>query len=264
MDENGNLDKQTVETWKEKNVLIDRSGDDALVMRRMADGRREYVVAHGYDEETGHWGYGTYYDSLASAAADLEGRAISPAGEEVIFPDFWCRSDIEAALEHAGLPVSDANVDAALEALGLDGDWLGSDFHDRLVEQGNEMIADAVGEIGADDGGRDLAVAVGYCFGIVGAREASGIGLKESGTVVTVDGRDYKLMKGATYEDSLRVDDLLDSHREMRVSDYRKAPKEAGDGVTLRGEAASSRQAADRLADVVGERESPVHDGEIR
>lgn len=156
MDENGNLDKQTVETWKERNVLIDRSGDDALVMRRMADGRREYVVAYGYNEETGHWGQGTYYDSLASAAADLEGRAISDAGEEVICPDFWYRADIESALEYAGLEVNDENVDATLEALELYGDnWYSSNFHDRLAEMGNEMIADAVDDIGPNGGDGD-------------------------------------------------------------------------------------------------------------
>lgn len=37
------------EVWKQKNVLIDRNGDDALVMRKMADGSREFVVAHDYD-----------------------------------------------------------------------------------------------------------------------------------------------------------------------------------------------------------------------
>ncbi len=69
-----------IAAWKENHVPIDRNGDDALVMHKMADGSREFIVAHGYDEETGHWGHGTYYDSLASAAADLESRTISDAG----------------------------------------------------------------------------------------------------------------------------------------------------------------------------------------
>ena len=67
-----------------------------------------------------------------------------------------------------------------------------------------------------------IAVGAGYCFNLVDAREASGIDLKDSGTVVTVDGQDYPLMKGATYEDSRRVDGLLDSYGEKRVSDYIK------------------------------------------
>lgn len=42
-----------IAAWKEKHVPIDRNGDDALVMHKMADGSREFIVAHGYDEETG-------------------------------------------------------------------------------------------------------------------------------------------------------------------------------------------------------------------
>lgn len=144
-----------IAAWKEKHVPIDRNGDDALVMHKMADGSREFIVAHGYDEETGHWGHGTYYDSLASAAADLEGRAISTPGMEVICPDFWYRDDIESALEEAGLEVNDANVDAALEALDLDGEPILSNFHERLAETGNEMIADAVDNIEPNGGDGD-------------------------------------------------------------------------------------------------------------
>lgn len=131
------------------------NGDDALVMHKMADGSREFIVAHGYDEETGHWGHGTYYDSLASTAADLESRTISDAGEEVICPDFWYRADIESALENAGLEVNDANVNATLKELGFDNGWLNSNFHDRLAEMGNEMIADAVDNIEPNGGDGD-------------------------------------------------------------------------------------------------------------
>lgn len=144
-----------IAAWKENHVPIDRNGDDALVMHKMTDGSREFIVAHGYDEETGHWGHGTYYDSLASAAADLEGRAISAPGMEVICPDFWYRDDIEFALEEAGLEVNDENVDAALEALDLDGEPILSNFHDRLAETGNEMIADAVNNIEPNGGDGD-------------------------------------------------------------------------------------------------------------
>lgn len=153
--ENGMDKTAEIAAWKEKHVPIDRNGDDALVMHKMADGKREFIVAHGYDEETGHWGHGTYYDSLASAAADLEDRAISNPGEEVICPDFWYRADIESALENAGLEVNDANVNATLKELGFDNGWLNSNFHDRLAEMGNEMIADAVDNIEPNGGDGD-------------------------------------------------------------------------------------------------------------
>ena len=144
-----------IAAWKENHVPIDRNGDDALVMHKMADGSREFIVAHGYDEETGHWGHGTYYDSLASAAA------------------------------------------------------------------------------------------AGYRFNLVDTRETSGIDLKGCGTVVTVDGHDYDVMKGATYEDSRKVDDLLDSHGDRPISDYRKRPQ----GMSLKQAVRESREASAKLAE---------------
>lgn len=94
-------------------------------------------------------------------------------------------------------------------------------------------------------GGHGIAVGVGYCFSIVDAQEASGIDLKDTGTVVTVDGQDYRLMKGATYEDSLRVDALLDSHGEKRISDYEKQPQ----GMSLKQAAREAREASDALTE---------------
>lgn len=138
--------------WKQRYIPIDRNGDDALVMHLRTDGSREYIVADGYDEKTGRWSSGSYHESLATAAAKFEGRDIS-TGEEVICPDFWYRADIESALENAGIEVNDANVNATLKELGLDTGWVNSNFHDRLAEMGNEMIADAVDNIGQNSCG---------------------------------------------------------------------------------------------------------------
>lgn len=183
--ENGMVETAEIAAWKENHVPIDRNGDDALVMHKMADGSREFIVAHGYDEETGHWGHGTYYGSLASAAADLEGRAISDAGEEVICPDFWYRADIESALEDAGLEVNDANVNATLKELGFDNGWLNSNFHDRLVEQGNEMIADAMDSIKLNGGGGDSPEAyVGWVISLKSEAES----MRRAAQALSADG----------------------------------------------------------------------------
>lgn len=85
-----------------------------------------------------------------------------------------------------------------------------------------------------------IAVAAGYRFNLVDAREASGIDLKGCGTVVTVDGHDYEIMKGATYEDSRKVDDLLDSHGDKPISDFRKQPQ----GMSLKQAAMEARAAS--------------------
>lgn len=90
-----------------------------------------------------------------------------------------------------------------------------------------------------------IAVAAGYRFNLVDTRETSGIDLKGCGTVVTVDGHDYDVMKGATYEDSRKVDDLLDSHGDRPISDYRKRPQ----GMSLKQAVRESREASAKLAE---------------
>lgn len=98
-----------------------------------------------------------------------------------------------------------------------------------------------------------IAVAAGYRFNLVDSREASGIDLKDCGTVVTVDGHDYNVMKGATYEDSRKVDDLLDSHGDRSISAYRKQPQ----GVSLKQAAMESREASAKLSEKNRSAESP-------
>lgn len=100
-----------------------------------------------------------------------------------------------------------------------------------------------------------IAVAAGYRFNLVDAREASGIDLKGCGTVVTVEGHDYEIMKGATYEDSRKVDDLLDSHGDKPISDYRKRPQ----GMSLKQAVRESREASAKLAEENGGTDD--HDG---
>lgn len=90
-----------------------------------------------------------------------------------------------------------------------------------------------------------IAVAAGYRFNLVDTRETSGIDLKGCGTVVTVDGHEYEVMKGATYEDSRKVDDLLDSHGDRPISDYRKRPQ----GMSLKQAVRESREASAKLAE---------------
>lgn len=53
------------------------------------------------------------------------------------------------------------------------------------------------------------------------------------------------LMKGATYEDSRKVDDLLDSHGDKPISDYRKRPQ----GMSLKQAVRESREASAKLAE---------------
>ena len=98
-----------------------------------------------------------------------------------------------------------------------------------------------------------IAVAAGYRFNLVDAKEASGIDLKGCGTVVTVDGHDYEIMKGATYEDSRKVDDLLDSHGDKPISAFRKQPQ----GMSLKQAVREAREASAKLAEENGGTDDP-------
>lgn len=89
-----------------------------------------------------------------------------------------------------------------------------------------------------------VAVGAGYTFTLVSATETNEIALKESGITVRVNGQDYSLMKGATFEDSRKVDALLDIHGERSVRDHLRVQESSA----LRNEAEHARRASEQLA----------------
>ena len=56
-----------------------------------------------------------------------------------------------------------------------------------------------------------IALGVGYSFIIVDVRDVTHISLKNTNSKVSVDGREYVLYKATTFEESQKVDDLIDS-----------------------------------------------------
>lgn len=101
-------------------------------------------------------------------------------------------------------------------------------------------IAAAKEELSDNDISEKVAVAAGYRFNLVDKQETSGIELRDSGTMVTVDGKDYPVMKGASYAESCKVDALLDSHGDKPIADFRKQ-------VSLKEEVQNMRAAAAAL-----------------
>ncbi|MBR3996015.1 MAG: hypothetical protein IKI97_12145 [Clostridia bacterium] len=65
-----------------------------------------------------------------------------------------------------------------------------------------------------------LAVKAGYVFNLFEEENLKGIELKKTDTKVKVDGVEYSLYAGATYEDSRRIDDLLDMYGEKRTNAF--------------------------------------------
>lgn len=75
-----------------------------------------YVVAYGYDKETGEWSHG-YYTSNLSYAVD---RANPEILEEATIK--WQREDFEAALEEKGLEPSKVRTSGSIQHQGSQGD----------------------------------------------------------------------------------------------------------------------------------------------
>lgn len=96
-----------------------------------------------------------------------------------------------------------------------------------------------------EPGSFDRAIECHQLHSTRGMRGDDRITLKGCGTVVTVDGHDYEIMKGATYEDSRKVDDLLDSHGDKPISAFRKQPQ----GMSLKQAAMEAREASAKLFD---------------
>ena len=67
---------------------------------------------------------------------------------------------------------------------------------------------------------KDIAVATGVKFAVVPAIEAKDIALMPDG-LVNVGGHDYTLYRGQTFEESQKVDAILDQYDELSVAPHR-------------------------------------------
>ena len=63
-----------------------------------------------------------------------------------------------------------------------------------------------------------IAIGAGYGFAIVNSSDVKGIALKNTNQLVKVNGEIYPLYKGQTYEDSRKIDNVLDNcDNEMNI-----------------------------------------------
>lgn len=67
---------------------------------------------------------------------------------------------------------------------------------------------------------KDIAIAAGVNFAIVPAIEAKDIALMSDG-LVRIGGHDYKLYRGQTFDESRKVDAILDQYEELSVAPHR-------------------------------------------
>lgn len=119
------------ELLNERTVLA-REGKDALVFTGIRS-PEPFVVAHGYDEATNSWRYGSYYQDLGQAWDKFQPTIIEEATIR------WQREDFEEALARRGIAATAANVDALIEEMQNMAGW-----RDLAIQDGNERIEECV------------------------------------------------------------------------------------------------------------------------
>ncbi len=65
-----------------------------------------------------------------------------------------------------------------------------------------------------------IAVGVGNFFALVESDDIKGIEIKKSNTIVKVGNEKYDLFKGETFNDSQKLDFLLDKNKEFSIKKY--------------------------------------------
>ena len=70
------------------------------------------------------------------------------------------------------------------------------------------------------------AVKAGYSFNLFPEDDLSHISLEQTNVKVRVDGETYPLYRGTNYEESQKIDSLLDEHGELPIREYKVREKE--------------------------------------
>ena len=67
-----------------------------------------------------------------------------------------------------------------------------------------------------------VAVKVGYEFALITKQDSITIDLEDTGQNVIVDGKEYNLKRGTTFDESTKIDDLIDSgkYKSLKIKDY--------------------------------------------
>ena len=120
-----------------RQVVLKESSDGLKLIFRQAKGSAEpYVIAHGYDEETGGWDFGRYYSDAASAFDRIDPCVLEEATVK------WTRMDIEAAFDRIAAKFDDEDVEKAIGRALLHRGW-----KSLAIEHGIECIEETVRDI---------------------------------------------------------------------------------------------------------------------
>ena len=91
----------------------------------------------------------------------------------------------------------------------------------------NEFV-ESLNQYAYDNQAEKVAVKVGYEFILITKQDSFAIDLEGTGRKVIVDGKEYNLQRGTTFEESTKIDNLIDSgkYESLKIEDYVIVEKE--------------------------------------
>lgn len=95
-----------------------------------------FVIASGYDPDTGQWSSGSYFADLGHAWECFQDDILEEASVR------WVDEDFERALEQAGAPVNEDTMQELLDACENLRHW-----RDRAVSMGNDLLDECAADI---------------------------------------------------------------------------------------------------------------------
>lgn len=130
--------KRNVVVWKDS-LAIEGKPFKAIVFRTGRDVVDRFVVAHGYDPQTGEWSYGSYHSTFISA---LEAADDSILGVFIVGD-----GDVSSSLERHGFQANAKNISTVLAGARRGDNSLDERVQAAINAAVNKAVAD-YGECG--------------------------------------------------------------------------------------------------------------------
>ena len=132
------------------------------------------------------------------------------------------RADILDIARWRGIELTREELERAVAELTRS--HMGDDLDGTMCEYIDDAIDRIEERRRAQEGLEPIAAGVGNCFRVVPTADTDGIDLVPSALTIEYGGETYELMRGATYEDSRAIDDILDRKSELYIDDYNPSP----------------------------------------
>lgn len=122
-----------VELTKKGHVVLERNSDSALVF---TGGVEPFVIAHGFDEETGTWAHGTYFSDISAAHDEMSPEILEGLTVKWTVSDI--RRHVQDAAEGYGIEPWESECGKATYAAACALDQ--KEMRKMVIARGNEYL----------------------------------------------------------------------------------------------------------------------------